>query len=81
MCCNGVEIVWQEISALLCGFAAEAGISEEDLEGELATLLEAEQQGDVANQLPDVPVEAVVDTLPEVVEGECSNSRGFVSTL
>jgi len=58
----------EEISAMLCGFAAEAGISEEDLEGELAALLDA--GGDVAKSLPDVPIEAVVDTLPEVAEDE-----------
>ena len=60
--------VSQEISALLCGFVAETGLTEEELEGGLDALL-AEESEDVAAKMPDVPQEAMADTLPDVPEG------------
>jgi len=64
----------EEISALLCGFVAETGLTEEELEGELDALL-AEESEDVAAKMPDVPQEAMADTLPDVPEDELEKEK------
>ena len=51
----------QEISALLSGLSAELGVSEEELEDELAAL--------VSEQLPDVQEQTSDVQLPDVPQG------------
>ncbi|KAF2349390.1 Snf7 family [Trinorchestia longiramus] len=70
----------EEISALLCGFVAETGLSEDELEAELDALLErseVEELPDVdelpeVDKLPEVPPSAAVDQLPNVPQEEPS---------
>ncbi|XP_018019208.1 charged multivesicular body protein 6-A-like [Hyalella azteca] len=65
----------EEISALLCGFAAATGLTEDELDAELDALLQQDSSGDKIPELPSVPEEQLPDVPQEEPSAAAAKSR------
>ncbi|KAA0194003.1 hypothetical protein HAZT_HAZT007143 [Hyalella azteca] len=69
------QIEIKEISALLCGFAAATGLTEDELDAELDALLQQDSSGDKIPELPSVPEEQLPDVPQEEPSAAAAKSR------